>query len=130
MKPPDRFPPDDPREWLNRARANLARARVLVPGGYLEDPCFDAQQAAEKAIKAVMIRRGIDFPYIHDLARLLLTLEARGEPIPETIRGAARLTQYALHTRYPGLEEPVSEAEYQEAVAIAEAVIRWAEGRL
>ena len=77
-----------------------------------------------------MIRRGIDFPYIHDLARLLLTLEARGEPIPETIRGAARLTQYALHTRYPGLEEPVSEAEYQDAVAIAEAVIRWAEGRL
>ena len=97
---------------------------------YLEDLCFDAQQAAEKAIKAVMIGRGIDFPYIHDLARLLMTLEARGEPIPETIRRAAKLTQYAIHTRYPGLEEPVSESEYQEAVDIAEAVVRWAEERL
>ncbi len=26
MKPPERFPPDDPREWLNRARSNLIRA--------------------------------------------------------------------------------------------------------
>ena len=46
----------DPREWLNRVRGNLSRAKVLVPGGYLEDLCFDAQQSAEKAIKAVMIR--------------------------------------------------------------------------
>ena len=130
MKPPERFPPDDPREWLNRARSNLARAKVLVPGSYLEDLCFDAQQAAEKAIKAVMIRRDIDFPYIHDLARLLMILEARGEGIPPTIRHAAKLTQYAVHTRYPGFEEPVSEPEYQEAIAIAEAVVRWAEERL
>ena len=130
MKPPERFAPDDPREWLNRARSNLARAKVFVPGGYLEDLCFDAQQAAEKAIKAVMIGRDIDFPYIHDLARLLMILEARGEDIPHTIRHAAKLTQYAAHTRYPGFEEPVSEPEYQEAIAIAEAVVRWAEERL
>ena len=130
MQPPERFPPNDPREWLNPARSNLARAKVLVSGVYLEDLCFDAQQACEKAIKAVMMGRGIDFPYIHDLARLLMTLETHGEPIPEAIRQAAKLTQYALHTRYPGFEEPVSEPEHQEAVAIAEAVVRWAEGRL
>ena len=33
MKPPERFPPDDPREWLNRAKGNLARAKAPVPGG-------------------------------------------------------------------------------------------------
>ena len=27
MKPPERFPPDDPREWLNRANSNLALAK-------------------------------------------------------------------------------------------------------
>jgi HEPN domain-containing protein len=47
-----RFPPDDPREWLNRARSNLRRAAVRAEGVYLEDLCYDAQQAAEKAIKA------------------------------------------------------------------------------
>ncbi len=30
-------------------------------GVYLEDLCFDAQQAAEKAIKAVLIARSIPF---------------------------------------------------------------------
>ena len=68
MKPPERFPPDDPREWLNRAKGNLARAKAPVPGGYLEDLCFDAQQASEKAIKALLISRRIDFPYTHDLS--------------------------------------------------------------
>ena len=98
MKPPERFPPDDPREWLNRARSNLARAKVFVPGNYLEDLCFDAQQAAEKAIKAVMIRRDIDFPYIHDLAHLLTILEARGEDTPHTIRHAAN---HSVRRTYP-----------------------------
>lgn len=28
MEPPERFPPDDPREWLNRARSNLVRAKT------------------------------------------------------------------------------------------------------
>jgi hypothetical protein len=31
--PPDRYPPDDPREWLNRARSNLSRARLTPPKG-------------------------------------------------------------------------------------------------
>ena len=30
MKPPDRFPPDDPREWLNRARSNWALAKNRI----------------------------------------------------------------------------------------------------
>jgi HEPN domain-containing protein len=53
--PPDRFPPDDPREWLNRARSNLERARVTSFDVYVEDLCFVAQQAAETAVKGVMI---------------------------------------------------------------------------
>ena len=130
MKPPERFPPDDPQEWLNRARGNLARAKVPVPGGYLEDLCFDAQQACEKAIKAVLIAHRLDFPYTHNLSYLLTTLESHGESVPDAVREAEELTHYATHTRYPGLEEPVSESEYQEAIAAAEAVIRWAAERL
>ena len=130
MKPPERFPPDDPREWMNRARGNLARAKVPVPGGYLEDLCFDAQQAGEKAIKALLIARRIDFPYTHDLSHLLALLETHGESIPDAVRQAEELTHYAVHTRYPGFEEPVSESEYQEAIGNAEAVVRWVEKRL
>ncbi len=105
-------------------------ARNRVPGAYLEDLCFEAQQAAEKAIKGVMISRQIDFPYVHDLALLLWHLEESGEKIPETVRRAATLTPYAVDTRYPGVGGPVSEQQYREAVEIAEAVTRWAQEQL
>lgn len=130
MSPPERFPPDDPREWMNRARSNLVLAQNRIPDAYLEDLCFDAQQAAEKAIKAVMIARGIEFPYVHDLGSLLSFLEEIEEPVPEAIRTAVSLTTYATATRYPNTGAPVTEQEYQDAVAIAEAVVRWAEERL
>ena len=130
MNQHERFPPDDPREWLNRARSNLALAKNRVPDAYLEDLCFEAQQAAEKAIKAVMIARKVEFPYVHDLARLLSLLDAVGESIPETVRRAEELTLYATEGRYPGLTNPAVESEYTEALAIAEAVVRWAEERI
>ena len=130
MNPPKRFPPDDPREWMNRARSNLALAKNRIPEAYLEDLCFEAQQAAEKAIKAVLIRRGIEFPYVHDLNRLLALLEEAGEKIPETIRKAESLTTYAITTRYPSAGNPISLQEYREALEIAEAVFQWAEERL
>ena len=106
------------------------RAKSQLPGVYLEDLCFDAQQAAEKAIKAVMLQRSVEFPYVHDLGRLLSLLEEAGEPIPEVVRKAEDLTRYALVTRYPGLARPVSEQEYAEAVEIAERVVQWAEENL
>ena len=130
MKRPERFPPNDPREWLNRARSNLVHARRETPGVYLEDLCFDAQQAAEKAIKAVMIKRQIDFPHTHDIARLLRMLESDGLDIPEPLERAAELTPYAAVMRYPGIEQPVSPEAHAEAVAAAEAVVRWAEGQV
>ena len=128
--PPERFSPDDPREWLNRARSNLARAQTKISGVYLEDLCFDAQQTAEKAIKALLIKRGVAFPYIHDLAHLVTLLETAGQEIPDFVRRAEALSRYAVVTRYPGLAEPVTEAHYQEAVAIAKAVFEWAEDGL
>jgi HEPN domain-containing protein len=122
-----RLPPDDPREWLNRARSNLARTRKIIRGVYLEDLCFDAQQGAEKAIKAVFVRRGWAFPYTHDLSRLLALLERNGLKIPKYVRRAEDLTPFAVESRYPGLSGPVSTREYRTAVRIAEAVFRWAE---
>jgi HEPN domain-containing protein len=75
--PRKRPSPIDPKEWLRRARSNLARAKNRIPEVCLEDLCFDAQQAAEKAVKAVCIHRRVVFPFTHELARLL-TVQRRG----------------------------------------------------
>lgn len=130
MTPPKRLPPDDPREWLRRARSNLALAKARGPDVYLEDLCFEAQQAAEKAVKAVLIRRRQDVPRAHDLTRLISLLDDAGEDVPGEVREAAELTPYAVLGRYPGPLRPVSEEEYLRAVAVAETVVRWAEGRI
>lgn len=118
-----------PQEWLRRARGNLARAKQSKPEeGFWEDLCFDAQQAAEKAVKAVLILRQTDFPKTHDIVDLLLLLQDSGQEITEEILEAGRLSRYAVETRYPGPAEPISEDEYRQAVAVAERVLRWAEG--
>ncbi len=122
-----RLPPDDPREWLNRARSNLIRAKNRLSGVYLEDLCYDAQQAAEKAIKALLIHLGIRYPYTHDLAQLLTLVEQSGQSVPDDIKQTAALSDYAVETRYPGPAEPVTDEEYYEAVTIAEKVVLWVE---
>ena len=130
MTQPGRFPPDDPREWLRRARSDLAVARVNVPDADPESLCFLAQQAAEKAIKALLIMRDVEFPFVHNLAELLDLLEAAGETIPQDVRRAGELTRYAVETRYADQVPRPTEQDLAEAVSIAEAVVRWAEGRV
>ncbi len=124
---PKRFPPDDPREWLNRARANLERATTLLAGGYPEDRCFDAQQATGKAIKAVFVGRSEQFPFIHDLEKWLDLLERNGQSVPKYVRQAEKLSRYAALTRYPVLAVPVTERDWRRAIRIATAVLAWAE---
>ncbi len=129
---PERRGGDDPAEWLRRAKSNLIRARedIRLPGVVKEDLCFDAQQAAEKAVKAVLIHLGIRFPYIHDLAALLALVEEHGESLSPHVKEAARLTRFAVETRYPSFDEPVTREEYEQALATAEAVVRWAEAEI
>ena len=122
--------PDDPRAWLDRARSNLIRAQQRAPNVYLEDLCFDAQQAAEKALKALCIERSLEFPYVHDLTRLVTLLQEEGQPVPDEVKEAGRLTRYAVFTRYPGVGDPVTEDDHERAVAIAERVVEWVEDHL
>jgi HEPN domain-containing protein len=127
---PKRYPPEEPREWLNRAKSDLLLAKTKKEGIYLEDLCFHAQQAAEKAIKALLIDHGIEFPYIHDIAGLLTLLERAGQDLPKTIREGEKLTRFAVFTRYLGIARPISHKEYEEAIKITEKVIRWVKDQL
>lgn len=123
---PDRLSPENPEEWLNRARSNLAIAKNRNDKTiYLEDLCFNAQQSAEKSLKAVCISHRIEYPYIHDLAALVTPLMKTGIVVPESVKYAAKLTRFAIATRYPHFAGPVREDEYQRVVAIADNVLAW-----
>jgi len=128
--PRERYAADDPNEWFNRAESSLAHARGRSEEVYLEDLCFSAQQAAEKALKALLLRRVGQFPYIHDIGQLLRLLEESGEVVPGAVWNAKLLTDYAVETRYPGLFEPVTEEDYREAMELASRCVAWVRDRL
>jgi HEPN domain-containing protein len=112
---------------LRHAASDLELARITRPRKVLrEGLCFHAQQAAEKALKAVLIARGIPFPKTHNIKTLFDLLPQSIVP-PLEVQDAASLTDYAVGSRYPGDLEPVTEEEYREAVRLAETVVQWAE---
>ncbi|MCX5971797.1 MAG: HEPN domain-containing protein [Coprothermobacterota bacterium] len=122
-----RHPPDSPLEWLNRARSDLQIAGSDLMGVYLEDLCYHAQQAAEKALKAVLLYYTGSFPYIHDLAELVFRIQQAGITVPQSICDAVALTEYAVEGRYPSFDEPTSREQRDEAVAQAQCVLEWSE---
>lgn len=90
------------RRWLAKARTDLTLASVVLEQGPEMDPwvcCFHAQQAAEKALKAVLVARGEEPPRIHDLGALAavmpgdLALDLRGDDLGD-------LTTFATAARY------------------------------
>ena len=118
---------ESPEDWLSRATGALALAKQTKPDdAFWEDQCFLAQQAAERALKAVHLRRNVTFRYTHDLEELGKALENNGLTIPDLVKDAIILTRYAVETRYPGPVEPVTEEEYYEALRLADAVVAWA----
>jgi HEPN domain-containing protein len=92
-----------------------------------EDLCFDCEQAAEKALKGLLILKGIVPPQTHSLAHLIEALEKHDGSVPDAVKVAVSLTHYAVSTRYPGSYEPVKEREYQKALKGAETVFSWVE---
>jgi len=82
---------------------------------------FHAQQCAEKMVKAYLLFRGVDFPFTHNLRRLI-DLCAGQAAWAEQLRDAERLSAFSVTVRYPGEDLEVSEHEARLAVEIAEQV--------
>jgi HEPN domain-containing protein len=116
------------KDWLRRARSNLERAKAGKISKHIlyEDLSFDAQQCAEKAIKALLVYLDKEFSWTHSIEELLGIASDAGIKIPEEIKKAIILTRYAVHTRYPGLAPQVDKEDYKEAVELAERVFKWA----
>lgn len=92
--------------------------------------CFHCQHAAEKALKAVLVAHGAEFPKTHSLAYLTKLLSDCGVPVPDAVHSAAGLSEYTVESRYPDELVEASPAMLEEAVDLARAVVAWTENTL
>ncbi|MCE5321806.1 HEPN domain-containing protein [bacterium] len=112
------------RQWADYADEDL---RLAVHALQIENDCpcrliaYHAQQCVEKYLKAFLVMCGVDFPYTHNIGRLVELLAEQGGPSAE-IESADELTPYAITTRYPGEDEEVAKDEAINAVEIAKRV--------
>lgn len=105
--------------WLRTAETDLDAALVLTRVGANPQACFLAQQAGEKAVKAIWYRHGLD-PWGHSALRLLreLPTSLAWKPSSEHLEAAAALDLFYIPTRYPnGLPDLVPADVYTPADA-------------
>lgn len=92
--------PNRARDWYRQAQRDLEQAVDARQAGRHEWACFAAQQAAEKAIKALHLHVGQE-AWGHVVARLLRELPAHID-LPEALVEQARvLDNFYIPTRYP-----------------------------
>jgi HEPN domain-containing protein len=113
----------DHNTWLRYAEEDVATAeRMLQQEGFaLRWACFLAQQAAEKALKAVLVREGTRFPYTHRLQDLR-DLVPPSRRVAEVDADLATLTGWSEAARYPPAVE-IGLKQAGRAVSDARAVV-------
>ena len=114
------------RAWLAKADSDLLAARrLLAAGGPFDAVCFHAQQACEKALKALLAWLERDIPRTHNLEELQATcVAALQDPAAAALRSLdlSQLTPYAVETRYDAEFWPDRNAA-AEACGVAEQVM-------
>jgi HEPN domain-containing protein len=91
---------------------------------------FHAQQAAEKALKGLLVRHQIVFGNTHDVGELLRLAEPAAPGITGVLAEADALTPYAVRDRYPTNDPPVRHEEAERRLATARAVVNEVRARL
>lgn len=112
---------------LRKAREDAGAVRKFCADLDLADAVvgFHAQQAAEKAIKAVLAVFGDDFPWTHDLRHLMERLDAIGTPLPASLHDVRELGPWAVEFRYgETIDDPL---DREQASSLVTEVIAWAE---
>jgi len=117
-------------QWMMSARSDLAYAELEPPEEAMyEQACFHAQQAAEKALKGLILHLDDDPPRIHDVELLIDMLRPK-VPIPDDLLEATALTTYAVVTRYPPFVPALSRQQWQSALRTTRRVVEWVEQQM
>lgn len=115
---------NETKKWLAQAKHDLSNAQFNFDGDRFDLAAFLCQQAAEKALKAVYIKKHKALRKTHDLVLL-----GREVGLPENmLQYCKELTPAYTYTRYPDIIEMENIAELAKIfLRYSKEVIAWAE---
>ncbi|GBD19930.1 hypothetical protein HRbin28_00367 [bacterium HR28] len=120
-------------DWLQQAESDLEMARIAAQAGRHEWACFAAQQAAEKAVKALHLHLGQE-AWGHLVARLLVELPITAPSI--LVEKARSLDALSVPTRCPDAFPAGAPAEHygplqsQGAIAYASEIVAFVRAQM
>ena len=120
-------------DWLAQAKRDLDSAKSQRENGFYEWATFIAQQAAEKACKAVLQKFGGE-AWGHVASKLLKAIENHAETESGLQDAALYLDKFYIPARYPngwGEGKPadfITEGDAANAIDNSEKIIRFCEG--
>ena len=126
------------REWLVFARTDFDSAKYLDNAPFHPRPlnviCYHCQQAAEKAVKALIVYFGSQggMPKVHDISFLMnqiknIVRKEKGIELGDDLLLIAdSLSKYGVAPRYPN-EIEVDDRQVKKALTDSEAILKWVE---
>ncbi len=127
--------PERSRDWINQAEKDLKVAEELMKDESFEWSCFVAQQAAEKAVKAVFQKLNAA-AWGHSIFDLMRILSKKVVVNDDLLNCARSLDKYYVPTRYPNGFESGSPYEYftrrdaEDAIVCGRRIIEFCKGIL
>jgi HEPN domain-containing protein len=122
-------------DWLQQAERDLEVAKWNLKGKFYEWACFNCQQSAEKALKALYQHLNLE-AWGHSVSKLMNDLPKKVRPPKSVIAKAIRLDRFYIPTRYPNdlpSGAPMAyftEMDAKEAVKYAEEIIRYCKDKI
>lgn len=117
--------------WLRQAEADLRAARVSRDAGSHEWACFQAQQSAEKALKAFLYGNGYTSIMTHSLTELVAECQKLAGDFEAVSQAAHFLDLFYVPTRYPnglaGEQAPTdfyTKGDAEQCLSSAESILR------
>jgi len=113
-------------EWWGKAKKDLETADYNLKGNMLDAAAFFAQQAAEKALKSLQIKKLGKFEKVHDLVLLAKSIDAPGK----IIKLSEMIAPFYTITRYPDVEISYDKKKVSSIIEASEEVVKWVKEEL
>lgn len=118
-------------KWLDFAQDDLSWTEANLREKIWYGACFTAQQAAEKALKAYLIKQDKNPPKIHSLVALLEACIPFDKSFEKVRKACASLTVYYAPTRYPDIIDfsEFSQEQAKEALELSREIVLFVEAK-